>query len=271
MRYREQSLRQVRLFGGSAPWNEVLAAAARQPAPTGPKAMFDLARQAGLHQGQVVLDVGSYGARHAIALASEFGCHSIALDLVFSGLTGAAEGIRAAGLESLVSRLQADAHELPIRSGCIDLIWSSDMLSCVEPDQFLAECARVLAAGRFMILHAVYFTDLMEPDERGQLSSALSLTGGCDKDGVEVAIGDAGLDLVRVLALGAQWREFELLEGTPRLADDLLTVMRLRRGARQLISQFGEAWYETILASYQWAVLMALGKLEVVLYLLRRS
>src|SRR5688572_14759126 len=165
MRYQEQSLRQARLFGGSAPWDEVLAAAARQPAPTGPKAMFDLARQAGLRPGQVALDVGAYGAHHVIALASEFGCNAIALDLVFPGLAGAAEGIRAAGLESLVSRLQADAHELPVRSGCIDLIWSRDMVSCVEPRQFLAECARVLAADGFLILHAVYFTDLMEPKE----------------------------------------------------------------------------------------------------------
>jgi SAM-dependent methyltransferase len=271
MTYRRQLVHQARLFGGAAPWDEVLAAAARLPAPTGPAAMFDLARQAHLCPGQVVLDVGAYGSRHAMALAGEFGCSVIALDLVFPGLAGAADGIRAAGLESLVFRLQADAHELPIRSGCIDLIWSRDMLSCVEPPRFLAECARVLTAGGFLILHAVYFTGLLEPKERARLAAALSLTGGCERDGVEAAIADAGLDVVRALDLGAEWRESELLEGSSRLADDHLTVMRLRRGASQLVSEFGQAWYETILASHEWAVLMALGKLTAVLYLLRRS
>src|SRR5262249_12410330 len=109
------------------------------------------------------------------------------------------------------------------------------------------------------------------PKERARLASALSLTSGCERDTVEAAITAGGLDVVRALPLGAEWREFELLEGSSRLADDHLTVMRLRRGAEQLISEFGQAWYETILASHEWAVLMALGKLEAVLYLLRRS
>ena len=272
MSYKTQNARQSRLFGGSAPWGELLAAAEEQAAPTRPEAdMFDLAREIGLQSGHVALDVGSYGGRHAIPLAAEFGCHSIALDLVLGGLADARPAIVAAGVEGRVSLVQADAHEIPLRSASIDLIWSYDMVNCVEPVRLFAECDRILTPGGSMVLHMVHFSELMEPKERERLSTALSLTDGCDRNRAEHAIEEVGLSVVKRLEVGASWVEAGLLEGSSSLADDLLTVMRMRRGAEALISQFGQLWFETILNSYQWATLTALGKLEVTLYLLRKS
>ncbi|MEO7804300.1 MAG: class I SAM-dependent methyltransferase [Actinomycetota bacterium] len=269
MSYKEQSSRQARLFGGSAPWNEVLDAAERQPAPNGREVMFDLVREVGLNPGKVVLDVGSYGGRHAIPLAQEFDCHSIALDLVLPGLQSAPDAIQAAGVSDCVSLLQADAHEMPLRNGCIDMIVSNDMLSCVEPPRFLAECARVLSPAGNMVLHAVYFTALMEVNERARLTAAFALTDGTDRERTEEAIHKAGLDVVQVHDFGFQSLEANLIKGDQRLAEDHLTAMRLRRGEPELIGRFGQDWYNTILASYEWMPLMALGKLENTFYVLR--
>lgn len=272
MSYKTQNARQSLLFGGSAPWNELLAAAEEQAAPTRPEAdMFDLVREVGLKAGHIALDIGSYGGRHAIPLAAKFGCHSIALDLVWGGLSGAPTSILEAGVDGRVYLLQADAHEVPLQNECIDLIWSYDMVGCVEPVRFFTECERILTPEGAVVLHMVHFTDLMEPKERARLAAALALTDGWDQTRAERAIEEAGLSVVKKQAVGASWVEASLLDGSSSLADDLLTVIRLRRGAETLISQFSQPWFETILNSYHWATLTALGKLEVTLYLLRKQ
>lgn len=262
MRYQEQSARQARLFSGSAPWDELLAAAEALPLPVKPEVvMLEMVQATGLATGKIALDVGSYGGRHAVPLARHFGCSAIALDLVWSGLEAASAG----GPEG-VWFVQGDAHELPLRDGSIDLVWSYDMLTCVSPAEFFRECARVLAPTGSIVLHAMYFTELMEPQERQQLSAALALGDGMDRTTAERAMANAGLARVETIELGSQQLESSLLEGSPRLADDHLTVMRLRRAADNLISEFGADWYATVVGSHQWMPLAALGKLEVVVY-----
>ena len=269
MDHQDQVVRQARLFGGSAPWDEVNSALEGLPEPIGLEVMKDLAREANLGQGRLVLDLGAHGGRHAIELASEFRCHAIALDLVSPGLLAAAKNIVAAGVQGLVSGIQADAHTLPLRASTVDLIWARDMLSCVDPRLLLSECARVLKPGGLLILHAVYMTELMEQRERERFVAALALTDGCDRQSVEEVISIAGFRVQRLIELGAQSRERELASGDQRLSEDLLALMRLRRGSAELIRRFGAEWYETILAWRQWAVFMALGKLDVAVYLLR--
>lgn len=268
MNLERQVHRQARIFGGDAPWEQVMEALEHLPEPVGPEVLLEIVRDVGLEPLALVLDVGAYGGRHAIALASEFGCRAIALDLVLAGLVDAAASISSAGVETLISRLQGDAHILPLRSSVVDLIWARDMLSCVDPHLFLGECARVLKPRGHVVLHAVYTTDLMEPRECARLRAALALTDGCQRATVEEAITRHGFVISRRTDVGAQWREQELTSGTSRLSDDLLALMRLQRGMVDLVERFGQDWFETIVAWNQWAVYMALGKLEMVVYLL---
>jgi len=109
----------------------------------------------------------------------------------------------------------------------------------------------------------------VERRERERCVAALALTDGCNRELVEKAICGAGFGVLHRVELGSQWRERELSRGNPRLLEDLLAIMRLQRVFSDLVARFGREWYETILAWRQWAVFMALGKLDVVAYLLR--
>lgn len=270
MDIRRQVARQARLFGGDEPWDELLAEVATPPEVA---ASFDvmkgMVQEAELDAGDWLLDVGAYGGKHAIEFASNYGCRAIVLDLVLPGLAAAGPEIEARGLEHLVFRIQGDAHSIPLRSSSIDFVWARDMLSCVEPRQFLQECARVLKAGGVLALHAVYMTELMSREERNRFTRALALSEGCHRDIVETAISHAGFQTRRVIEVGSGSRELELVKKTSRLADDLLVTMQLRRAAWDLITRYGVDWYETILASHEWFPFMALGKLHDALYLLQ--
>jgi hypothetical protein len=112
-------------------------------------------------------------------------------------------------------------------------------------------------------------TEMMGHEERDRFAAALALSDGSDRELVENAISEAGLRIINLTEVGSGSREHELATGNQRLFEDLLAIMRLRRGTADLIARFGSEWYETILASHEWMVFMALGKLHDAVYLLR--
>lgn len=261
-----ETRRQAELFGGAAPWDEFEATLGGLPAPPGPEVMHDLAAAAALEPGAWVVDVGAYGFSHGLQLASAFGCRVVAVDLV-------ANGLRSPSVPgpTLAFGVQGDAQRMPIASASVEAIWSRDMVTCVDPDLFLAECARILRPRGAMVLHAVYVTSLLEGNERERLVSALSLTRGVEREAVEGAAERNGLRVEQIVEVGGGWRERELITGSPRLAEDLHAVMRMLRAEEDLVGRFGRSWFETILAWRQWAPFMALGKLAAVCYLLRNE
>lgn len=270
MGIRTQIERQARLFGGDLPWDEVLAELVTLPSVAASSdAMEGMVQEAELDAGSWLLDIGAYGGRHAIEFASQCGCRAIALDLVLPGLLAARSDIEDRGLGDLVFGIQADAHQIPLRSSSIDFVWANDMLSCVEPRQFLKECARVLKTDGLLALHAAYMTELMSSEERNRFTRALALTEGCDRDVVESAILQAGFQTRRVIEVGSGPREVEVIRKSSRLAEDLLVTMQLRRASEELIARYGEDLYETMLASHEWFPFIALGKLHDTLYLLQ--
>ncbi|HVE91323.1 MAG TPA: class I SAM-dependent methyltransferase [Actinomycetota bacterium] len=229
--------------------------------------MFEFARTAGWGTGDWVVDTGSYGFTHAQRLESAFGCRVLAVDLVDGGLRSArSDGPR----EGAVFGVQGDAQLLPVGSGSVAGVWSRDMVSCVDPERFLAECARVLKPGGAVVLYAACLTRLLAGAERERFLAALSLTGGAERAILEGAIAKAGLHVDGIAEVGAGWPEADLVSGGSRLTEDLLAIVRMQRAEEALVARFGRTWFETILAWRQWAPFMALGKLKVVVYLLRK-
>lgn len=260
--------RQSALFSGSAPWDEFQAALAALPPPLSSDVIFELAQAGGWRPGDRVLDVGSYGFTHARRLAKSLGCHVVAVDLVAGGLRS---DEKQASSAARVVGAQGDAQELPLLSGSLAGVWSRDMVTCVDPPRFLGECARVLRPDGIVVMYAACLTPLLAGAERERLVSALSLTDGADRSVLEKAIASAGFGVDRVVEVGGGWPETELAAGGLRFVDDLLAIARMVRAEEELVAQFGRSWFETMLAWRQWAPFMALGKLAVVIYVLRKE
>ncbi len=99
----------------------------------------ELGRLAGAPRPGVALDIGAAGGGNTRVLRAH-GWQAFALD--FSA--DAAEIGRARGIDSI----RADARELPVGSGCCDLVTAFDVLEHVDEDYLVtAEIARVLRPG----------------------------------------------------------------------------------------------------------------------------
>lgn len=92
---------------------------------------------------KVVLDLGSATGQGAAALAARYpGARTLAVDS-----SGAMLAV-AAGRPGLArAAVQGDASRLPLRDGCVDIVFANLLLPWLRPDVLFAEVARVLAPG----------------------------------------------------------------------------------------------------------------------------
>jgi cyclopropane fatty-acyl-phospholipid synthase-like methyltransferase len=94
----------------------------------GPNALWlmeSLSAVVPLEPGMRVLDLGCGKAMTSIFLAKEFGVQVWATDLWIDASSNQ-ERIRAAGVDALVTAVQAEAHQLPFADGSFDAIVSLD-------------------------------------------------------------------------------------------------------------------------------------------------
>jgi malonyl-CoA O-methyltransferase len=108
----------------------------------------------------VVLDLGAGTGAATAELAHRFrSARVIALDIA-PGMLRAAR--RRQWPWRRFGRVCADAHALPLRSGSVDLVFSSLMLQWSDrPDSVFAECARVLKPGG-LLLFSTFGPDTLE-------------------------------------------------------------------------------------------------------------
>jgi hypothetical protein len=114
-------------------------------------------------------------------------------------------------------------------------------------------------------------TELMEPREAEQLYAPLGIeANSMSQERLEAAFSHAGLVVLRVEMLGSELMEF-YEERDGRVSRELMRLARMRRMRERLLAERGQIKYESVLALYQWAVYLALGKLKSGFYLLEKS
>ncbi|MEU3048067.1 methyltransferase domain-containing protein [Streptomyces sp. NPDC006984] len=107
-----------------------------------------LARTLGLRPGMRVLDVASGPGTTALALATEFGCEVVGVDLGEQNVARAGHAAEKAALADLVTFHTGDAEQLPFEDGSFDAV-VCECAFCTFPDKPTAarELARVLRPG----------------------------------------------------------------------------------------------------------------------------
>ncbi len=262
MDYKQAAKRSFGYEGLREDWHALLE---RSLNPRAPTLLYDLASEAGLTEGDLVLDAGCRDGRHSRELVTRFDCRVVGVDLVESGLR---EGANAAPEVWLSC---GDLEALPFPSGSFDFVWCRDVLEMMDdPALSVGEFRRVLKPGAGMMLYVAFATDLLETRERARLFDALHLTDtGMNETIVDGALADAGFDVISKQHVSPEWVEHSIESGDHDLAESMLTISRMRRGRTELEAELGTEWYERLYAWSCWSVYLALGKLQTVAWGLR--
>ena len=234
--------------------------------------LYAFAAACGVNASSLVLDIGSGRGNHTCALAQQFGCRVVGLDLAQIHVEqGQARAVQE-GVSDQVSFMQGNIEALPFADAMFDFLWSRDMLMHV-PDlsQALAECARVLKPAGAMLVYTTIATERMEPKEAAWLYEALSLVPQSMGEGtVEAAFQAAGFQLHSKEPLGSELMEW-VEEHEGRTSRELMRLARMLREPEHFQGILGSGRYAVALANYHWALYILLGKLSPTLYVLRKT
>ena len=238
--------------------------------PRGTEWLFELFASLGPKRGELLLDVGTRDAGHAIRLVREHGLRGVAVDPLPLHVERAREAVEAAGLELEV--VEAGIERLPLETASVHWIWCRDVLVHVDVKRGLAECARVLRPGGRMVAYVTLQTELLEPKEAAMLVDAMALVPeSLDAAHVEESARAAGLVLVKVERLGGEWRERMIEDGSWNASETLLELSRLQRREPELTEAFGAESVAAFRGGSVWGVYQLRGKLRPTVYVWERS
>jgi ubiquinone/menaquinone biosynthesis C-methylase UbiE len=122
----------------------------------GKEATLALGRQAGIHAGMHVLDIGCGVGGPARSLAENFGCRVVGVDLSESFISAAATLTSRVGLAPQVAFQYGDALELPFEAGCFDVAVMIHLsMNIRDKNSLFQEAHRVLRPGGRLALWEV--------------------------------------------------------------------------------------------------------------------
>jgi len=114
-----------------------------------------MAAAVGLKPGMHVLDVCSALGAPARHIAKKYGVKVTGLDFTKTMLQKASERTKAAGLDNVITFVEANAMDMPFKKDTFCVVWGQEAWCYVtDKDQLMFEAARVLAPGGKMV-----FTD----------------------------------------------------------------------------------------------------------------
>jgi ubiquinone/menaquinone biosynthesis C-methylase UbiE len=240
--------------------------------PRGTEWLFEAFAALGPKRAELVVDVGSRDAKHAIRIVQEHGLRAVALDPVPLHIERARQAVAEAGVEDEVEIVEAGIEAMPLADGVADWIWCRDVLVHVDQARGLAECARILRPDGRMLAYVTLATELLEPREAKRLFEALAIVPeSVDSAGVERCAAAAGLKLVSSTRLEGEWRERMIEDGTWNPGDDLLRLSRLQRRKTDLVERYGERDVAAREAGKLWGIYQLLGKLCPTVYVWERG
>ncbi len=108
-----------------------------------------------------VLEVACNMGTTSIELAQRFGCTVCAIDMDKNALAKARANVAAAGLESQIQFLEANASKLPFDDASFDVVINEAMLTMYVDKakaKLIAEYYRVLKPGGRLLTHDIMYT-----------------------------------------------------------------------------------------------------------------
>ncbi|MDH3729843.1 MAG: class I SAM-dependent methyltransferase [Acidimicrobiia bacterium] len=240
-----------------------------EPRPS--TSLYDTLGSLGLGAGTVVLDIGGREARDALVLAERFGCKVASVDPVQANIDRAFAAVAEHPHGHLVDVRLGSIEQIPADDAAFDVVFSRDMLSHIaDVDLALAEGSRVLSAGGAMVIHQVFATELLEPQEAQQMyADGAVVPERMSVAGFEAAVARAGFSVESLDVVGSEWAEASQEAGTA--PNYLLQVARLRRAKAELVAELGEGPYRVMYTNALWSIYQLIGKLESRVYVLRRG
>jgi cyclopropane fatty-acyl-phospholipid synthase-like methyltransferase len=233
--------------------------------------LFDTVGSLGIGEGDLVLDIGGRDGRHSLLMAERFGCRAVSVDPVAANLAEGERLLADHDHSHLVELRLGTIETIPAEDGAFDLVLSRDMLGHIEDlDTAFVECARVLSPEGVMVIHEVFGTSLLEPQEAEMLcADVATFVERLSVAGFEKAVADSGFRVESLDLIGSEWAEESQESG--RAPNYLLQVARLRRAKDRLIDELGEVAYRVMYGNALWSIYQLLGKLESRVYVLRRQ
>lgn len=239
--------------------------------PRGPDMLHDIAARY-LSPGARVLDAGCRDAEHLVRLVEDNDVTGVGIDPVAWHIERAEKVVADAGLDDKIELHQVVMQDVPYPDEHFDLVWCRDVLEQVDDlDAALRGTARVLRRGGAMLVYTVFATDAFNPFDAEVLGGHLgNVPENLVPERVEHAFADAGLVVEYRQAIGTEWREHAEERHRP-VSRALLRLARLRRQRDDVVARFGRDVFDHVHANLHWEVYQFLGKLEPVVYLLRRA
>ena len=250
-------------------WEDLVEIADQSLSPRERTSIYDTVATLGMDDNHHVLDIGGRDATQALDLAERFGCRVLSVDPVALNLRKGAENIAKHDLGHLVENAYGTINDIPAADDSFDLIFSRDMMGHVEDlAGALVECRRVLKPRGAMVIHDVFETSLLEPQEKQTLSAGLAqVPERLDGQLFERTLSDAGFEIESSDPVGSEWLEssLEREDGEKRL----LRAARLNRNRDRLVAEMGAVPYRVFQANNLWTIYRMIGKLEDRVYVVR--
>lgn len=223
-----------------------------------------------LDAGSRIVDAACYDASRSLPLSDRVGCRLVGVDISPHGADARRSSVSDFTNAGRLLFVQGRIEALPLADAVADLTWCTDAISCADCSSVTRELARVTRRGGWVILQATSATGQLCPEERAWLFRVLGLAEeSMDRNSIELACADAGLEIQERVRLGNQSLQSRL-ECPGSGPSELLTVARLTEYFERYIARWGELWYQRVLAWESWALYHALGKLEDHIWLFHR-
>lgn len=250
-------------------WEDALAIADRSLDPRPRTSIYDTFGTLGLGEGDHVLDIGGRDAAQALDLAERFGCSFLSVDPVAANIALGVESIASHEFGHLVEVRLGSITAIPAPDDAFDGIFSRDMMGHVEDlAGALAECRRVLRSGGAMLVHDVFATALLEPEESARLCADLAqVPDRLDSDLFERTADEAGFTVEMIDPVRSEWLESLLEE--EKSERRLLRVAHLERARDRLVAEMGVIPYRVVKANTLWTIYRMIGKLADRVYVIR--
>jgi arsenite methyltransferase len=177
-------------------------------ADAAPKAAVDASLGCGvptavadLHEGEIVLDLGSGAGADALISARRVGAtgKAIGLDMTDEMLDLARRNAREAGVEN-VEFVKGYIEDMPLPDGAVDVVISNCVINLSgDKQKVLAEAARVLKpGGRFAVSDVIADPDMDDATRADMQQWTGCIAGALTEQEFEHALTDAGLAEVEV-------------------------------------------------------------------------
>jgi len=133
----------------------------------------------GIGPGMTLLDLGCGKGREACELAKQLSCRVIGVDPLPETLKLASDRISREGLLGQVTLVRGRMEAIPLPDGSVDFIWCRDALNHTsDMARTLAQCARVLRPGGWILNYSALRTDWLERGEECRVTRPLGINPG---------------------------------------------------------------------------------------------